>query len=92
MREHRRAAARGDQLDGLLRPERAGVDVGRLTVGEQPVERVLRGRDVPGVDERRGDVRPADAALRAPRDVVPRDRVAELVEPRRRCARLRLPR
>ena len=39
-----RAAARGDELDGLLRAERAGVDVGRLTVGEQAVEGLLRRR------------------------------------------------
>ena len=73
-------------------PSEPGVHVGRLTVGEQAVERVLEARDVAGVDERRRDVRAADPPLRAARDVLPRDRVAELVEPLARSRSLRLPR
>ena len=86
MGEHRRAAARCDELDRVLGPERAGVDVGRLAVGEQAVEGLLHARHVPGVDQRSGDVRPAHPPSRAARDVLPLDGVAELVRAGPRCA------
>ncbi len=53
MGEHRRAAARGDQRDGLLRAERARVDVGRAARQRAGGRRPPARRDVPGVDERR---------------------------------------
>ena len=80
MREHRRAPARLDDLDGLLGTERSRVHIRGLIVGQQPVEGLLQIADVAGVDERCRDVRPPHPAPGAARDVFPGNRVAELVE------------